>query len=92
MATPIVMPQLGDFMTEGTVVRLVRARGDRVDQGEIIAEIETEKLNYDLEATDSGLFHPVVEEGATLDVDGLIGYLLAEGEAAPETPFRTTEC
>ena len=86
MATPIVMPQLGDFMTEGTVVRLAKSQGDRVDQGEVVAEIETEKLNYDLEATDSGLFHPVVEEGATLDVDGLIGYLLAEGEAAPETP------
>ena len=85
MATPIVMPRLGDFMTEGTVVRLVRARGDRVDQGEIIAEIETEKLNYDLEATEAGLFHPAVEEGTTVDVDGLIGYLLAEGEAAPET-------
>ena len=86
MATPIVMPRLGDFMTEGTVVRLAKSQGDSVDRGEVIAEIETEKLNYDLEATDAGLFHPVVDEGATVDVDGLIGYLLAEGEAAPETP------
>ena len=86
MATPIVMPRLGDFMTEGTVVRLAKSSGDRVDRGEVIAEIETEKLNYDLEATEAGLFHPVVEEGANVDVDGLIGYLLAEGEAAPETP------
>lgn len=86
MATPIVMPRLGDFMTEGTVIRLVKSKGDSVDRGEVVAEIETEKLNYDLEATEAGLFHPVVEEGASVDVDGLIGYLLAEGEAAPEPP------
>ncbi len=88
MATPIVMPRLGDFMTEGTVVRLAKSSGDNVDQGEVIAEIETEKLNYDLEATAAGLFHPVVAEGESVDVDGLIGYLLADGEAAPEPPQR----
>ena len=88
MATPIVMPRLGDFMTEGTVVRLARARGDEVNQGEVIAEIETEKLNYDLESVAGGLFHPVVDEGATVAVDGLIGYVLAAGEEppAPEVP------
>ena len=84
MATRIVMPRLGDFMTEGTVVRLAKAQGDNVGQGEVIAEIETEKLNYDLEATEGGVFHPVVDEGATVAVDGLIGYLLAEGEAVEE--------
>ena len=41
MATPIVMPRLGDFMTEGTVVKLARSQGDQVGQGEVIAEIET---------------------------------------------------
>ena len=91
MATPIVMPRLGDFMTEGVVVRLARSRGDDVSQGEVIAEIETEKLNYDLESVAGGRFHPVVDEGATVAVDGLIGYLLAEGEeppaqVAPATP------
>ena len=82
------MPRLGDFMTEGTVVRLAKSSGESVDQGEVIAEIETEKLNYDLEATAAGLFHPVVAEGERVDVDGLIGYLLSEGEAAPEAPQR----
>ena len=83
MATPIVMPRLGDFMTEGTVVRLARSQGDEVNQGEVIAEIETEKLNYDLESVAAGRFHPLVDEGATVAVDGLIGYVLAEGEEAP---------
>jgi pyruvate dehydrogenase E2 component (dihydrolipoamide acetyltransferase) len=84
LATPIVMPRLGDFMTEGTVVRLARAQGDQVGRGEVIAEIETEKLNYDLEAVAGGIFHPVVVEGATVAVDGLIAYVLEAGEKAPE--------
>lgn len=77
------MPRLGDFMTEGIVVRLARSQGDEVNQGEVIAEIETEKLNYDLESVAGGRFHPVVDEGATVAVDGLIGYVLNEGEEPP---------
>ena len=77
------MPRLGDFMTEGVVVRLARSQGDEVNQGEVIAEIETEKLNYDLESVAGGRFHPIVDEGATVAVDGLIGYLLDEGEEPP---------
>ena len=70
-------------MTEGVVVRLAKSQGDAVGQGEVIAEIETEKLSYDLEAVAGGRFHPVVEEGATVAVDGLIGYVLAADEASP---------
>ena len=86
MAVPIVMPRLGDFMTEGIVVRWAKAAGDRVQRGEVVAEIESEKLNYDLEAADAGVLHPIVPEGATVEVDGLLAYLLAEGEAAPDAP------
>lgn len=90
MATPIVMPRLGDFMIEGTVASLAKSMGDPVAQGEVIAEIETEKVNYDLEAVDSGFFHPVVEAGATVSVDGLIGYVLAEGEEPPAAAAAQT--
>lgn len=86
MATPVVMPRLGDFMTEGLVNKWMKAAGDSVAQGEVIAEIESEKLNYDLEATTAGIFHPVVDEGATVGVDDVMAYLLAEGEAPPEAP------
>ena len=84
MAVSIVMPRLGDFMTEGTVTAWAKSPGDEVKQGEVLAEIETEKVNYDLEATDTGIFHPVVDEGTTVPVDGLLGYLLAQGETPPE--------
>ena len=78
------MPRLGDFMTEGVVTKFTKSKGDSVTQGEVVAEIETEKVNYDLEATESGLFHPVVDEGSTVAVDGVMGFLLDEGESVPE--------
>ena len=90
MAVAIVMPRLGDFMTEGVVARWAKAAGEAVQQGEVVAEIESEKLNYDLEAAQAGFFHPVVSEGATVDVDGLLGYLLAEGEEPPQAPKAAT--
>ena len=90
MAVAIVMPRLGDFMTEGVVARWAKAAGEAVQQGEVVAEIESEKLNYDLEAAQGGFFHPVVSEGATVDVDGLLGYLLAEDEEPPQAPEAAT--
>ena len=83
MANPIIMPRLGDFMTEGTVSKWNKSAGDAVEQGEVIAEIESEKLNYELEAGGAGILHTVANEGDVVLVDGVIGYLLAEGEAPP---------
>ena len=76
MAIPVVMPKLGMVMSEGTLTRWTRAKGDAVRAGEVIAEIETEKISYELEATADGIVHPLVAEGATLPVDGLMGWLL----------------
>ena len=86
MAVPIVMPKLGMVMSEGVVARWAKAVGETVRRGEVIAEIETEKINYDLEATEDGILHPVVDEGASVLVDGVVAYLLAEGEEVPEAP------
>ena len=84
MAVQIVMPRLGDFMTEGIVARWAKGQGEAVVQGELVAEIESEKLNYELEATSDGILHHAVDEGATVGVDDVIGYLLAESEEAPQ--------
>ena len=83
MATPVVMPRLGDFMTEGLVSRWAKSAGDWVKQGELIAQIESEKLNYDLEASQDGFLHTLAAEGETVPVDGLLAYLLSEGELPP---------
>lgn len=82
MAVRIIMPKLGDFMTEG-IVTFVKSKGDSVNQGEVILEIESEKLNYDLEASATGIFHTLVSDGSTVPVDDLIGYLLDSGEEPP---------
>jgi len=84
MATPVVMPRLGDFMTEGTISKWTKSPGDAVVQGEVVAEIETEKVNYDLQATSNGIFHPLVDEGSVVAVDAVAAYLLADGESPPE--------
>jgi len=72
MATPIVMPRLGDFMTEGVVGSWNKQSGDQVSQGESLTEIESEKLNYDLEAPSSGILHIVANSGETIAADGVI--------------------
>ena len=86
MAVEILMPKLGQIMVEGIVSKWHKQAGDPVSQGEVIAEIETEKLNYDLEATAGGIFHPVSSEGAVVAVDAVMAYLLEDGESPPEAP------
>ncbi len=70
-------------MSEGAISKFLKNKGDAVSQGDVIAQIETEKINYDLEATVAGVFHPVVDIGQLVEVNGLIGYILAEGEDVP---------
>ena len=84
MAVPVVMPRLGDFMTEGVVASWAKQAGERVRQDEVVAQIESEKVTYELEAVAEGIFHPMVAEGASAPVDGTIAYLLAEGEKVPD--------
>ena len=94
MATPIVMPKLGMVMSEGVINSWKKNSGDSIDPGEIIAEIETEKLNYELEATNSGILHIVHNAGVSVEVDGVIGYILSENEPVPEPetqPSLTSE-
>ena len=84
MAERIIMPRLGDFMTEGIIAKWAKTSGETVTQGEVIAEIESEKLNYELEATRSGVLHTLAAEGDTVQVDVVMAYLLDDGETPPE--------
>lgn len=86
MATAIRMPQLGMIMTEGTLAKWHKEPGATVKQGEPLAEITTEKISYELESPDSGVFHPVVSEGDVIPIEELIAHILQEGEAIPEPP------
>lgn len=83
MARPIVMPSLGMYTAEGTLTTWLRPPGTAVGAGEVVAEITTEKATYEIEAPEEGLLHVVAEVGVTVPVQGLIGYVLAPGEAPP---------
>jgi pyruvate dehydrogenase E2 component (dihydrolipoamide acetyltransferase) len=80
MISEVVMPQMGADMKEGTVLKWLKSEGQEVQRGEIIAEIETDKANVEIEAFESGVFRKVlVPEGDTVDVGTVIALI-----AAPE--------
>src|SRR6185369_3296284 len=77
----IIMPKMGDAMTEGKVVKWYKQPGDRVKKGEAVAEIETDKVNLDLEAEAEGtLGAHAANEGDMVPVGGVLAKILAEGE------------
>jgi pyruvate dehydrogenase E2 component (dihydrolipoamide acetyltransferase) len=79
MATKIMMPKLSDTMEEGVILKWLRKEGDKIKQGEIIAEIESDKADMELEAYDSGILRKiVVPEGGKAPIGGLIAVI---GEA-----------
>ncbi|MGH2460223.1 MAG: dihydrolipoamide acetyltransferase family protein [Chloroflexota bacterium] len=85
MAKEIVMPSLGMFTAEGTLSAWLRTQGARVEAGEPVAEVTTEKTAQELVAPVAGIIHQVATVGASLPIQGLIGYILAEGERPPMT-------
>ncbi len=79
----IIMPKMGDAMTEGKVLRWYKKAGDAVKKGEPVAEIETDKVNLDLEAEDDGTIGEVAaSEGQMVPVGGVLATLLRPGETA----------
>src|SRR5712671_3755382 len=85
----IIMPKMGDAMTEGKVVRWYKKAGDAVKKGEPVLEIETDKVNLDLEAEQDGTLGDVAaEEGKTVEVGGVLATILGAGEKAQ--PKRET--
>lgn len=91
MATKILMPKLSDTMEEGVILKWLRKEGEKVKQGEILVEIESDKADMELEAYDSGLLRKiVVPEGGKAPIGALLAIIGDEAEdIAPllsETP------
>jgi len=86
MATDILMPALSPTMTEGTLARWLKAEGDRVAAGDVIAEIETDKATMEVEAVDEGILgRIIVAEGTEgVAVNTPIAVLVEDGEAVPD--------
>ena len=81
MAEVIKMPRLSDTMEEGVVATWLKKVGDKVEEGEILAEIETDKATMEFESFYEGtLLHIEIQEGITATVDSLLCIIGEEGE------------
>ena len=81
MAEIITMPRLSDTMTEGVVAKWLKKVGDHVEEGDILAEIETDKATMEFESFHEGtLLHIGIQEGETADVDSLLAVIGEKGE------------
>ncbi|MBG6063531.1 pyruvate dehydrogenase E2 component (dihydrolipoamide acetyltransferase) [Flavobacterium sp. CG_9.1] len=81
MATIITMPRLSDTMTEGTVATWLKKVGDKINEGDILAEIETDKATMEFESFNEGtLLHIGIPAGETAPVDSLLAIIGKEGE------------
>jgi pyruvate dehydrogenase E2 component (dihydrolipoamide acetyltransferase) len=74
--TTVVMPRLSDAMEQGTVVRWLKADGARVELGEELVEIETDKATMPYEAESAGILRRLAEEGETVDLGAPLAELL----------------
>ena len=68
MATEVILPKWGLTMEEGTLVAWRKKEGERVEAGEIIAEVETEKITNELEAPASGVISRILVDEGTEEI------------------------
>lgn len=76
MITEIIMPKLGQTMEEGTIAKWIKKEGDRVERGDILLEVTTDKATLEVESYSSGVLRKIVaREGKTVPVIEVIGYI-----------------
>ena len=81
MAIIVNMPRLSDTMEEGVVAKWLKNVGDKIEEGDILAEIETDKATMEFESFNEGtLLHIGIQEGETAPVDSLLAIIGDEGE------------
>lgn len=87
MATPVILPQLGQTMEEATIVRWLKNEGDVVNKGDALLEIQTDKAVLEVESFASGtLLKALAQPGETIPVLQVIGFIGEPGEKLPEVP------
>lgn len=91
MSTPVVMPQMGESIAEGTIVRWIKKVGDSVDRDEPLFEISTDKVDAEIPSPAAGVLTAIaVKEGETVPVNSIVATIGVAGEVAepkvPEVP------
>ena len=85
MAVNVIMPQMGESITEGTIVRWFKQVGESVTKDEPLLEISTDKVDAEVPAPSSGTLAEILHgPGTTVAVETVIGIIAAEGEASQE--------
>src|SRR3954452_12467226 len=89
MSEELVMPRLSDTMEQGTIGRWLVKEGDSYSEGDVLAEIETDKALMELQAYDAGtVLRILVSDGETADLGAPIAIVGEAGEEAPEAPAQ----
>ncbi len=89
MAIEILMPRLSDTMEEGKILRWLKKVGDKIEVGDIIAEVETDKADMEMEALDAGVLAEIrVQEGESAPVNAVIAILSEDGRVSVSPPER----
>ena len=85
MAGSIIMPKTGMAMEEGVIIQWLKKEGDRIEKGDPVVEVETDKSTMEVEADYEGTLLKILrEEGETVPVTEVIGWIGEEGEELPE--------
>ena len=85
MSSQVTLPRLGQGMESGTIVRWLKSEGDRVEKGEPLYELDTEKVTQEVEADASGvLLRILAKEGEEIDVGKAVAVIGEEGEEVAE--------
>ena len=83
MATDVVMPQMGESIAEGTIVRWIKKVGDPIDKDEPLFEISTDKVDAEIPSPGAGVLLEIrVKEGETVPVNSVVALIGAKGESA----------
>src|SRR5437868_492424 len=92
MPTNVVMPQMGESIAEGTIVRWIKKVGDAVDRDEPLFEISTDKVDAEIPSPGAGVLREIrVKEGETVPVNSVVAIIGASGEAADAAPSGLPE-
>ena len=86
MPVDVRVPSLGESIVEATIGKWLKHEGDRVNQGEALVELETDKVNMEVSADQSGVLQKILkQEGDTVEVDEVLG-IIGESSKAPAAP------
>src|SRR5690606_3746992 len=89
MSVEVVMPQVGESITEGTVSKWLKAGGDKIEKDEGILEISTDKVDAEVPSPGEGVLLEIRhQEGETVDVGTVLAVVGAEGESAAAEPAK----